>query len=112
MKNSADPVRLVLAQITLQVGNVNANVQQILAAAETAQDRWQANAIAFPELSLSGYPPEDLLLRPDFLAEVEQGLQQLCAAGLTIDLILGYPCRQENGLYNCAAVLRQGQLIG
>ncbi|MEW5298073.1 MAG: hypothetical protein WDW36_001234 [Sanguina aurantia] len=66
-----------------------------------------ANLVAFPELSLSGYPPEDLLLRPSFLAACESELQTLAAAATTTAVVVGHP-HSEGEVFNGASLLREG----
>jgi len=105
----AERLRLALAQLNLLVGDVAGNVGKMIAAAQRARDELQAHAVVFPELALTGYPPEDLLLRPDLTARVETGLGELMAATRGIDLITGYPRRQYGNLYNAAVLLRDGQ---
>jgi predicted amidohydrolase len=65
-----------MAQLDFLVGDIARNAERIIAAAAEARDRLHADLIVFPELTLTGYPPEDLLLRPAFIAQVEPALQQ------------------------------------
>ncbi|MGH8399548.1 MAG: nitrilase-related carbon-nitrogen hydrolase, partial [Gammaproteobacteria bacterium] len=65
--------RVVMAQLNLLVGNVLGNVEQVLAATARARDEFQAQLVIFPELTLTGYPPEDLLSHSGLRREVEQG---------------------------------------
>ena len=74
------PFRVVMAQLDFLVGDIARNAERIIAAAAEARDRLHADLIVFPELTLTGYPPEDLLLRPAFIAQVEPALQHLCAS--------------------------------
>ncbi|WP_457665999.1 NAD+ synthase, partial [Thiolapillus sp.] len=64
-----------------------------------------------PELCICGYPPEDLLLRPEFLADIEDGLARIRQQLTGIDLVIGYPRRQEGRLYNAAGVIRDGAIV-
>ncbi len=66
-------LRIVMAQQNYLVGDIHSNARQILAACVHARDKLGADAIVFPELSLTGYPPEDLLLRPHFIEHVDAG---------------------------------------
>lgn len=104
-------LRIVAAQLNFRVGDVAGNVQKILAATATARDELHADLIAFPELTLTGYPPEDLLLRPDLHAAVARGLAELTSGVHGIDVLIGYPHREPSGLYNAAALLRNGAII-
>ncbi len=102
---------LALAQLDLHVGAVEANAERVIATAREARDRLGARLVIFPELTLSGYPPEDLLLREDFLDAVEAQLQRVRESVRGIDVVLGYPVRKAGSLYNAAGVLRDGELI-
>ena len=82
-------LRLVIAQLNLLVGDVTGNAECIIAAARRARDHLKAQAIVFPELSLTSYPPEDLLLRPALMAQVEEGLRRIERETRGIDVILG-----------------------
>jgi NAD+ synthase (glutamine-hydrolysing) len=104
-------LRLAVAQLNLLVGDVAGNVERALAAAARARDELRADLVVFPELTLTGYPPEDLLLRPAFLRAVEQGLERLCREARAPDLLVGYPQRDGEQLYNAAALIRAGKII-
>lgn len=99
---------VTLAQINLTVGAIHRNTEQVLAVigAETSAD-----VIVFPELTITGYPPEDLLLRADLYPQVEAALATIAAAAQHAAVIIGYPERTESGLYNSIAVLYQGQVL-
>ncbi|CAG0899681.1 unnamed protein product [Cyprideis torosa] len=104
-------LKVALAQIDLMVGDVDANVSKVIVFAQRARDELQADLVVFPELTLTGYPPEDLLMRRSFLGWVDQGLKQVCAAVQGIDVILGLPLCGDDGLHNGAAVIRDGEVI-
>ena len=111
MKNK--DLQVIIAQLDFLVGDIDGNVTQILQAAQRAQTEFQADLIVFPELTLTGYPPEDLLLRPSIQVRVEKALHKLCA-GLPRDLyvLVGYPRRHEGGaLFNAAGLIHNGQLV-
>ncbi len=105
----AGRLRIVLGQLNLLVGDISGNVAKMVRAAQRARDELGAHAIVFPELALTGYPPEDLLLRPDLTGRVEAGLGELMRATCGIDVIVGYPRRQHGRLYNAAVLLRDGR---
>jgi len=109
-QNNPTGLRVVMAQQDYLVGAVEANAEKILAACEQARDAMAADLIVFPELALTGYPPEDLLLRAHFLEHIEHAMQRLCVDIRGITAIVGYPLRQDDGLYNAAAVIRDGGL--
>lgn len=104
-------LRVVMAQLNLRVGDVHGNVERIIEAACTARDDRDADVIVFPELSLCGYPPEDLLLRSSMQRRIEQGLQRLKDEIKGIYLVVGYPWLEEEKRYNAAAVIADGELL-
>ena len=103
-------LRVVMAQLDFLVGDIAGNTDQIINAAAEARDRLHADLIVFPELTLTGYPPEDLLLRPDFIAQTESALHRLCEAIQGITAIVGCPLPTLEGLRNAAVVLTDGQI--
>ncbi|MEN8179938.1 MAG: NAD+ synthase [Pseudomonadota bacterium] len=98
-----------IAQLNFLVGDIEGNAQRVIDVAQAAQPDLQA--IVFPELALTGYPPEDLLLRDDFIERVELALKQVQAASGETHLILGYPRRVGNHLFNMAGVFSNGEII-
>jgi NAD+ synthase (glutamine-hydrolysing) len=102
-------LRIALAQFDFPVGAVQANAARIAALVAEARDVHRARLVVFPELALSGYPPEDLLLRPAFLAECERALRAVaaaCTGGITA--VVGWPQAHGPMVYNAASVLRDG----
>ncbi len=110
MTAPAAPFRVVMAQINVLVGDIAGNVEKIIAAAFDARARWQADLIIFPELTLTGYPPEDLLLRPGFIAQVAPALHKLCGEITGITAVIGCPITTPEGLRNAAVVLGAGAI--
>jgi NAD+ synthase (glutamine-hydrolysing) len=106
-KNSS-ALRIVMAQQDYLVGAIEANAGKILAACNEARDELAADVIVFPELALTGYPPEDLLLRPHFIGQVEAAVAHLCEAITGITAVIGYPLQQDTLLYNVAGVIHDG----
>jgi len=100
-----------MAQINPLVGDIDGNVQRILEACTRARDALHADVVVFPELALSGYPPEDLLLRPGFHLAALHGLERIRKAVHGIDVIVGYPHHAVGGLYNAASLLRDGLVV-
>jgi NAD+ synthase (glutamine-hydrolysing) len=101
-------VRLALCQMNATVGDIAGNAQRIRTGLIAARDA-QADLVLFPELSLTGYPPEDLLLREDFLANAASALRELAADARGIVAVVGFPERAED-VYNAAAVLADGSV--
>ncbi len=104
-------VRVALAQINPTVGDLHGNREKILLFLEDAT-RLGADIVVFPEMSLTGYPAEDLLLKPDFVDCVMASLESIAPASRGITAIVGTLYRAEGDLYNGAAVLHDGQLAG
>ena len=84
-------LRLALAQFDFPVGDVAGNARRIARLIAEARDDYGARLVLFPELALSGYPPEDLLLRPRFLSDCENALRQLAATTHGIVAVVGWP---------------------
>ncbi len=103
-------MKIAIAQINPVVGDIPGNAERILSAARRARDALDADLVVFPELALTGYPPEDLLLRDDFLDLCERFLDHLCAEAQGIALLAGYPRRREGRLYNAAGLIRGGRV--
>jgi NAD+ synthase (glutamine-hydrolysing) len=104
-------LRISLAQLNFLVGDIPGNTTKVISAACQARDEQGAHAIVFPELALTGYPPEDLLLRPELIQRVETALDVLRREISGIDVIVGYPRCKDGKLYNAAGVFRDGQII-
>jgi NAD+ synthase (glutamine-hydrolysing) len=120
------PLRLALAQMNPIVGDLVGNADRIIALAAEAKAQ-QADVVAFPELAITGYPPEDLLLKRQFLTEAEEQLSRVAAASDGIVVVVGAP-HLVNGpvfnaakadtpdavtgaLYNTAVVLAGGEIV-
>jgi NAD+ synthase (glutamine-hydrolysing) len=104
------PLKIALAQLNFTVADIAGNFGKILSAVEQAKAE-SADVIVFPELCVTGYPPEDLLLRADFIEQTQQAVQQLTAQIHGIVAVIGYPQNVGDRLYNAAAALRDGNLI-
>jgi NAD+ synthase (glutamine-hydrolysing) len=103
--------RIQVAQLNLLVGDVGGNADRVIAAAGRARADG-VDLLIFPELTLTGYPPEDLLLRPELMERVERAVEHIRATCRGITLVLGYPLSAVGGLFNVAGVLRDGEVIG
>jgi NAD+ synthase (glutamine-hydrolysing) len=115
MPQPSQHIRFVIAQIDFMVGDVSGNASKVIEASEQARDKHNAHAIIFPELTLTGYPPEDLLMRPGLHIAVTQALDEIKSKVSGIDIILGFPRQtvKQTGdiLFNTAAVIRDGEII-
>ncbi|MGZ3663017.1 MAG: NAD+ synthase [Ktedonobacterales bacterium] len=113
MRTGVRALRLALAQINVTVGDLTGNVERILRDMRRAAEAG-AQIVAFPELAITGYPPEDLLLKPSFIADNLRALDHLANAtrefpGLTV--VVGFVDRDVD-IYNAAAVLAEGRNTG
>jgi NAD+ synthase (glutamine-hydrolysing) len=102
-------MKIAVAQINTTVGDFAGNADRIRRAIEAARAAGAALVVT-PELALSGYPPEDLLLRDDFCDQCAAELMKLVPYCLDIAVVVGYPHREGRTRYNAAAVLRGGRI--
>src|SRR5690349_13251400 len=109
-------MKIALAQINTTVGDLSGNVDLMVRYAQSAADRG-AGVVVFPELSVTGYPPRDLVEKPSFVERSEQAVERLAArtASLPATLICGYVGRAESNTgkraANNAAVIRGGRVL-
>ncbi|SDK80505.1 NAD+ synthase [Microbulbifer yueqingensis] len=104
-------LQLVLAQINSLVGDIPGNTAQVIDVAQRAHREKGAELVVFPELTLCGYPPEDLLLRPSMGRRVDAALTQLQAAGLPCAVLVGYPRVVAGKVFNMAGLIVDGELV-
>ena len=107
-------VRVGIAQLNALVGDLAGNARLVLEAAQEAY-RQGARVLLTPELMLPGYPPEDLLLRPDFVERCEATLHTLCqdlSPLRGMHVVVGHVCQTQEGLRNAASVLVDGTILG
>ena len=107
-------LRIAIAQINSRVGDLSGNAAKIVGAVRAAQKEG-ASLVLTPELALTGYPPEDLLLRPAFVAACDHELRMLAESlrefgDMTV--VVGHPRRREQHTFNAATVIRFGRVIG
>jgi len=103
-------LRAALAQIDTTVGDITHNAEKIADSIARARDA-HAHLVVFPELAVTGYPPEDLLLKTHFLAAARHALDELAAEARDIVAIVGFP-EADDDVYNAAAVLAEGRVAG
>ncbi len=103
-------MRLAIAQINCTVGDIAGNSDKIVAAASQAKAKG-ASLLITPELALTGYPPEDLLLREDFNQASDTALLELAKKTKSITVLVGHPRVFEGACYNAASVLQDGKVI-
>jgi NAD+ synthase (glutamine-hydrolysing) len=105
-----DSLKIALAQLNLLVGDVRGNAAQVVQAARRARDDLGADLVLFPELTLSGYPPEDLLFHRGFRRQIEQGLAQVRSEVTDVAVMVGFPEYSQGGIYNSAALIAGGEI--
>jgi NAD+ synthase (glutamine-hydrolysing) len=101
-------MRLALAQINTVVGDLEGNRERIVRRLHEARQA-EADLVLFPELAVTGYPPEDLLFRPEFLRQARRSLDQIAAEASDIAALVGFPWL-ERDLYNACAVCAGGEV--
>ncbi|PVY70427.1 NAD+ synthase (glutamine-hydrolysing) [Tamilnaduibacter salinus] len=106
----SDRLQVVMAQIDMLVGDIPGNAEKVLTAAHEAVEAHDADVVVFPELCLTGYPPEDLLLRPSLDTRIESALAMLAERAPEVTLIVGAPIRDQGGLFNSAVVIADGRI--
>ena len=106
-------MKLFLAQINNIVGDIDGNLKRAIDILDQAEEL-NSDLVVFSELFLSGYPPEDLVLKKSFVEECRNALDTLINYSKTkkLGLIVGLPIYQKNNLFNAAAIVDEGKLIG
>ena len=103
---------ILMAQMNTLVGDFAGNTNRVIETIAQARGDGDATVLVFPELTLSGYPPEDLLLRPSIDRRVNQSLERILGAmNDSVYVVIGYPRRHDGRLYNIAGVLHRGEII-
>src|SRR6059058_1422421 len=108
MTMRTEPLRVALAQINCTVGDISGNARKIKEWIGRARDEG-AQLVVFPELALTGYPPEDLLLKTHFVDAAGAALRELAKEARDIVALVGFPERADD-VYNAAAVLADGEV--
>ncbi|MFC1567784.1 NAD+ synthase [Pseudomonadota bacterium] len=104
-------MKIMLAQIAPRVGDITGNIELIIDAASQAEDA-SCDLIVFPELAVTGYPPEDLLLRPSFMEAARFAVDEVVAASGRCAVVFGAPRCVDGTLRNSAFIAIKGELIG
>jgi NAD+ synthase (glutamine-hydrolysing) len=104
-------VKVALAQVDLAVGDVAGNTHKIIEYAGRARSELGAELVVFPELSVCGYPPEDLLFHVGLRYKVENALAEIRSQISGIAVLIGYPEYDEGHIYNACSVFRDGEVI-
>jgi len=104
-------MKIAIAQMNVTVGDLAGNVARIADFARRARSQG-ADLMVTPELALCGYPPEDLLLRADFLEACQHAMDDLVARARDITLVVGHPRVADGKCYNSTSVARNGRIVG
>jgi NAD+ synthase (glutamine-hydrolysing) len=108
-RQEARRLRIGMAQINTTVGDFTGNRQKILQALEQAMSSG-VDLLTFPELTTCGYPPEDLLFKPQFITENLKSLEKIVADSSGLNVVVGFVNRAGSDIYNAAAVIHDGKL--
>ena len=103
-------MRIALSQINVTVGDIDGNIDRILHRIKSAKETG-VELIAFPELSITGYPPEDLIFKSQFIDDNLAALNQIVSASENITVVVGYIERHEHSIYNAAAIINDKIII-
>ncbi len=105
-------LNIALAQLNFTVGDVPGNAAKLIAEANRARDELHADIVLFPELTLTGYPPEDLLLHAGLKRKVADAFERVVRQVSDIAVMFGYPEYAGGNIYNAAAFVHNGQVLG
>jgi len=103
--------RVALTQMNSTVGALAQNADRIIERIKEAEDH-RADLVAFPELGLTGYPPEDLVLKPEFISDNLREIERIARAVGDITAVVGFVDTDGRDIYNAAAVMQQGRIVG
>jgi len=106
-----DKIIIALAQFDYVVGDVAGNTQKILDHAVHARDDMRADLVVFPELSVCGYPPEDLLFHAGLRRRIEKALETIRDSVRDIAVLIGFPDYQDDDIFNACVVFRDGEVL-
>src|SRR5579863_7266692 len=106
----SDTFKIALAQLNFLVGDVHGNATRVIATTRRARAECGADLVVFPELTLSGYPPEDLLFHRGFRRQIELGLDRVRQEVQDASVVVGFPEYTRAGIYNSAALIAGGAI--
>jgi NAD+ synthase (glutamine-hydrolysing) len=107
----SEVLKIAIAQANFCVGDISGNSQIIIREIKRAQSEFNANVVIFPELAITGYPPEDLILRPALHLQVKDALNEIRKHTSDIFVLLGYPEKENDCLYNSCALIHDGFVV-
>ena len=100
-----------MSQLNFKVGAIESNTSKIIEVIKSSRKK-KVDIICFPELSISGYPPEDLLMNKFFIKKINSNLKRIADETRNICCVIGHPYRVKENLYNCASVFINQKLCG
>src|SRR3989344_5980609 len=103
-------MKIAVAQINPTVGDITGNTHQIIDAINRAKKK-PVDLVIFPELSIIGYPPKDLLLKKSFIHRNKEALTEIIDSSQNISVIVGFVDESQGNLYNAAAFINNGKLL-
>lgn len=104
-------LNIVMAQINPLVGDIQGNTELVIETVRQAEAEHSADIVVFPELTLTGYPPEDLLLRDSLELRINKALQAIQESSIQAAVVLGYPRVVAGRVFNMAGVIDSGELL-
>lgn len=105
-------MKVVMCQLNTWVGDITGNTAKVLASVAVESEPDASHLFVFPELTLTGYPPEDLLLRPALAERIDKAIDHLKRElPLQAWVLIGYPRTQDGELFNAAGMIHKGQLV-
>ena len=104
-------LKIAVAQTNFCVGDILGNCKIIIRGINSAQSEFGANVVIFPELAITGYPPEDLILRPELHRQVKTALNEIAKNTSDVFVVVGYPEKENGLLYNSCALIHDGSIV-
>ncbi len=104
-------IRVAVAQINTTVGDLEGNAQKVISSIKKARGQ-NADLVVFPELTITGYPPKDLLLKSDFISKNLEKLKEIAHEADNISVVLGFVDSRGKNIYNAAALIQNRKVIG
>jgi len=103
-------LKISMAQLNFRVGNISKNTSKIIDAIAQAEAD-QADLLVFSELSITGYPPEDLLFRQGLYVQLNAALEKICSHANNVDVVVGYPRYHDGSIFNSACLIKNGEVF-
>lgn len=111
MTETKPDFRIALAQINLCVGDIRGNTGKIIEYIQMARESFQADMVVFPELAITGYPPEDLLYRRALYVQIDKALQEITSNSGNIKIVIGHPYKAGENTYNACSLVGNNKIM-